>query len=255
MEIYYIIAFFIIGISLGSFYNVVGYRLAREKSIIKPPSHCPMCNHRLKSRELIPVVSYIMQKGKCKNCKEKISPFYPFFEALTGILFVVSYLIFGTSLEFLISLIFVSTLIVVIISDYQTMIIPDEVLIVGGILLLITYLIKDPVNVWIPIVSGIACFLIMWLIKIMGDIMFKKESLGGGDIKLMFIIGMALGIPMGLFSIFVGSFIALPFALFILFTKKENLIPYGPFLSMGALILFFTQIKWEDIYNLLISIS
>jgi len=255
VEIYYIIAFFIIGISLGSFYNVVGYRLAREKSIIKPPSHCPMCNHRLKSRELIPVVSYIMQKGKCKNCKEKISPFYPFFEALTGILFVVSYLIFGTSLEFLISLIFVSTLIVVIISDYQTMIIPDEVLIVGGILLLITYLIKDPVNVWIPIVSGIACFLIMWLIKIMGDIMFKKESLGGGDIKLMFIIGMALGIPMGLFSIFVGSFIALPFALFILFTKKENLIPYGPFLSMGALILFFTQIKWEDIYNLLISIS
>ena len=81
---------FIIGTIFGSFYNVVGFRIPKNESIIFPPSHCPKCNKRLKTLELIPIISFIMQKGKCKNCNQKIGIFYPIFELITGLLFMIS---------------------------------------------------------------------------------------------------------------------------------------------------------------------
>ena len=95
MEILYTIYFFIFGTILGSFYNVVGYRLPRGESLIKPRSHCTNCNHVLTPIELIPILSFLIQGGKCKNCKQKISWFYTIFEFLTGLLFALSYIIFG----------------------------------------------------------------------------------------------------------------------------------------------------------------
>ena len=87
MKIYFTIVFFLLGMILGSFYNVVGYRLCKNESIIKPGSHCPKCNHKLSFLELIPVFSYVFLKGRCKACKEKISLFYPLIEFFTGLLF------------------------------------------------------------------------------------------------------------------------------------------------------------------------
>ena len=136
MQIYYIIVTFIFGTVLGSFYNVVGYRLPKGESLVSPPSHCTNCGHRLTPIELIPILSYLIQGRKCKNCKQKISAFYAIFEFLTGLLFVISYLIFGFSIDFVIAITFISMLLIVIISDYQTMIIPDEVLIFSTILLI-----------------------------------------------------------------------------------------------------------------------
>ena len=95
--------FFALGTIFGSFYNVVAYRLPKGESIIYPSSHCPNCNHQLKPLELIPILSYILQKGKCINCKSKISIFYPISEIICGLLFMICYLSFGFSLELIIN--------------------------------------------------------------------------------------------------------------------------------------------------------
>ena len=252
MEIYYSIVAFIFGTVLGSFYNVVGYRLPRNQSLIKPASHCTNCNHRLGASELVPIFSYVFQGGRCKNCKANISPFYMIFELLTGILFTLSYIVFGPTYNFIIAIIFVSMAVIIIISDYQTMIIPDEVLIVSGILIFICQFLSGGTSLIIQSLSGgIISFSIMLLIKMFGDYLFKKESMGGGDIKLMFIFGMVLGWKMAIASIFLASFIALPVSLILYFRKKENIIPFGPFLCISALILLLAKIDFNTLINLL----
>lgn len=253
MHLYYTIMTFVFGICLGSFYNVAGYRLPREQSLIKPSSHCPNCNHKLGVLELIPIFSYLFLKGKCKNCKTKISPFYPIFELITGLLFMSSYLIFGNSIDFWISITFTSILIVIIISDYQTMIIPDSVLIVGTILLLIELFIKNGTNVYINIIDALISIAIMFILKLLGDFMFKKESMGGGDIKLMGVIGLVLDFKMAIITIFIAAFIALIPAIYTLYKNKTNVIPFGPYLSVSAMIILLTQLNFDKIITFLIN--
>lgn len=252
MEIYYTVVLFLFGIVLGSFYNVVGYRLPKGESIVSPPSHCPNCGHRLGARELIPVFSYLFLGGKCKNCKQGISLFYPIFELTTGLLFSLSYLIFGFSIDLAIALTFVSTLLIIIISDYQTMIIPDEILIVSVVMLSIEIFLKSGWNqLGIALLNGVAAFLIMFLLKKFGDFLFKQESMGGGDIKLMFLFGLVLGYEMTIIAIFIASFIGLPISLIILYKKKDHIIPFGPFLAVGAMILFFLKIDFNSLLSFL----
>lgn len=252
MDIYYTIVSFIFGITLGSFYNVVGYRLPREQSLISPSSHCTSCNHKLGIMDLFPVFSYLFLGAKCRYCKQKISWFYPFFEFMTGLLFSISYVIFGPSIKFFIAITFISMLLIIIISDYQTMIIPDELLIVSGTVLMILIDIdKGIIGLGYSLLEGIIAFTIMFLIKIMGDFLFKKESMGGGDIKLMFIFGLVLGLPMSLFSIVVASFIGLPVSLYILYRKKEHEIPFGPFLAVAAIVIMLTQLNADTLINIL----
>ena len=251
MEILIGIFLFIMGTIFGSFYNVVGYRLPKGESIIFPPSHCTNCNHKLTSLELIPVLSYIFQKGKCKHCHQKISLFYPIFELLTGILFVLCYLSFGLTPQLIIALTFVSLMIIIIVSDYHYLIISDEVLITFGIILFIEMLIINGLNSALySLLNGLLAFITMFLLKKLGDFLFKKESMGGGDVKLLFIFGMVLTYPIAILSIFLGSLIGLPIALIILWKKKNNIIPFGPLLSIGATILLLLQINLETLVNL-----
>lgn len=252
MEIYYAVTFFILGTILGSFYNVVGYRLPKGESIAFPPSHCPNCNHRLGPLELIPIVSFFIQGRKCKKCHQKISWFYPIFEFSCGMLFAVSYLIFGFSFHLLIALTFISMLCIIVLSDYEYMIIPDEVLIFFSFALIIEYLIQDGFFLTMEhILQGVIAFLIMWGLKKFGDFLFKKESMGGGDIKLMFVFGLVLGWPMAVLSIFLGSIIGLPISLIMVSKKSSHEIPFGPFLSAGALILFLSQMNLDTLLKML----
>ena len=225
--------------------------MPKEESLISPPSHCPKCNHRLGASELVPILSYLFQMGKCKNCKSKISMFYPIFEFSTGILFMISYLIFGFSIDFFIAITFISMLLIIIISDYQTMIIPDSVLIVSSILLIIELFIKNGFNVYVNILDGIISFMIMFLLKKFGDFLFKKESMGGGDIKLMAVIGLVLNYKLAIISIFLASIIGLPVSLVILYKNKTNIIPFGPFLSVSAIILLLSRVDFNWIINML----
>lgn len=252
MEVYFTILLFIFGTILGSFYNVVGYRLPRGESIAFPPSHCTKCNHRLSALELIPIFSFLFQKGKCKNCKAKISWFYTIFEFITGVMFAISYLVFGLSMDLVIAITFISMLLIVIISDYQTMIIPDELLIFTGILLIIEIFIKSGLNITLSsLLNGVVMFAIMFIIKLIGDFMFKKESMGGGDIKLMFIYGLVLGWPTSCVSICLASFIGLPISLVLLKKNNNHEIPFGPFLAIAAIILILCKIDINTIINLL----
>lgn len=250
MEVFILIFIFVIGTLLGSFYNVVGYRLPKGQSIVFPPSHCPNCNHRLGVSELIPILSFIFLKGKCKHCRQKISAFYPVFEFLTGLLFVISYIIFGPTKEFLLAITFVSLLIIIVVSDYEFMIIEDSVLIFFSILLFAEiWWVNGLTKALYSLLNGILAFFTMWALKKFGDFLFKKESMGGGDIKLLFIFGMVLSYPIAILSIFLGSLIGLPISLIIMAKKKAHIIPFGPFLALGAIILFFTQIDIQTIVD------
>ena len=252
MDLTFILAFFIVGTIFGSFYNVVGYRIPKGESILYPSSHCPKCNHELKAFELIPILSFIFLGGKCKKCKAKISMFYPLFELLTGIGFMLSYIVFGFSLECVYSIIFISMLIIIIISDYQTMIIPDSVLIFSSLLMIfVKFFMSGIESVGVCLLHALGAFIFMLLLKLFGDFIFKKESMGGGDIKLLAVFGFVLGVPMSIISVFLSAFIALPISLIILKIKKNHEIPFGPFLAISAAIVFFLQIDFNKIIEFL----
>lgn len=241
MEIMYIVFIFIIGCIFGSFFNVVGYRVPNELSIVRPGSFCPKCKHSLSWYELIPIFSFLIQGGKCRSCKAKISIVYPVVEFTTGILFVSSYFIFGFSNEFLIAILVSSFMMIVIVSDINYLIIPDEVTLFFCIFMFIVKLATEGVeSAILAVLSGLFLFGLMYFIMKLGNFIFKKESLGGGDVKLMFFVGLTIGPILGMFSIFLSSLIALPLSLLVFLKDKDNVIPFGPFILIAtfAIILF-----------------
>lgn len=251
MEWYYIISFFIFGLVMGSFVNVVGYRLPKGMSLIKPASHCPECNKRLKVKELIPIISYLIQLGKCSYCKKRISYLYPLIELTSGLLFVVSYISFNLSYELIIALFFSIFILIITVSDIRYLIINDEVLIIAFIFVFLVRIITKT-NIITLLIDAFLPMIIMILIKLFGDTLFKKESLGVGDIKLMPILGLVLGFELALLIIFFGAFIALPIAFLALHIKKTNIIPFGPFLGLAALIVYFLKIDISWVTDLLL---
>ena len=247
---------FIVGLFFGSFYNVVATRLPKNESIIKPGSHCENCKHRLTWYELIPVFSYIFLKGKCKKCKIKLSIQYPLVEILTGLLFMVSYLIFGVSYDTLISIVLVSLVILIFISDIKYYVILDEALIVAGVLLLVLLYLKGGFELLLTnTLYGVCLFIIMLVVKLSGDKVFKKESLGWGDVKLSLIAGMVLGLYLGTVYIFLGAFIALPYSILLCIKKGNGMIPFGPFLGVSLLIVYWNGTAINDFVLKLIGVE
>lgn len=252
MELSICLIIFLFGLVLGSFYNVLGYRLPKKESIIFPASHCPNCHHHLGFKDLFPIISYIFLKGKCRYCKKKISIIYPLIEFLTGTLFVLSYLVFGLSIKFIIALVFSSIVIITIVSDVRYMIIEDSILIIGEILIIILLIIDNGLNASLKMLAnGILTFIVFYLIKLLADFSFKKEAMGGGDVKLMALIGTLIGAPMAIITLCASSFIAFPYAIYIYFSKKENILPLGPFLCIAGLIIFFLGLSFNDIMNIM----
>lgn len=248
MEFSILLLFFIIGTIFGSFYNVVGYRVPKGQSLLYPSSHCTNCNHKLGPLELIPILSFLLLGRKCKNCKSKISWFYPIFEFSSGILFALSYLVFGFSLECLLSIVFISMLLIIIISDYQTMTIPDSILIVfSTIIIIIKYFMVGFDGVGVSLLNGLASFTFMFLLKLFGDFIFKKESMGGGDIKLLAVFGLTIGFPMSMISVFIAAIIGLPISLIILKRKSTHEIPFGPFLAVAAILIVLLKLDFPTI--------
>lgn len=253
MELFYIIMFFILGTVLGSFYNVVGYRLPKGESVLKPKhSYCPICNHKLGRLELIPVISYLIQRGKCRACKEKIALFYPLIEVLTGLLFSVCYYSFGFSYELVVALTLVSLFVIVIVSDIKYLIIPDEVTLISSIVIIITMLISIGLKeTSLHILSGLAMFFTMYMIMLLGNYIFKKESLGGADVKLMFVVGLVVHPLIGFFVIFVASAIALPISLILLQINNEKVIPFGPFIMLSVILFYFLKVDVKTLIDYL----
>ena len=237
---------------IGYFFNVLGYRLPKKESIVFPSSHCPNCRHKLSFFDLFPVLSYLFLKGKCRYCNVKISPIYPLIELLTAILFIISYLVFGFSIEFVIAIVFSSVTIITIVTDIRYMIIEDSVLIVGGIIIAILSIFNIGIfETFLMFINGLLSFILIYIIKLAADFSFKKEAMGGGDVKLMFLIGMMNGFSMTFVTLCMASFIAFPYAIYIYLSKNDNILPLGPFLCLAALIVYFSGITFNDLMNLM----
>lgn len=244
---------FFIGAIMGSFYLVIGTRLPRREDVIKTRSKCDSCGKTLKWYNLIPIFSYVLQGGKCTFCHEKISCEHYWVEFATGLLFLITYIYFPFGYEFLTGLIIVSLLMIIFVSDFKYMIILDSPLIIGSILILVLKIIYlDLTQASISLLSGLALFLVMLFVSWLGKIIFKKDALGGGDIKLAFLIGLILDFKLGLVAIILASFLALPYAVAILMLKKNNEFPFGPFLAGSLFIVFYHYDKFLAFLNYLI---
>ena len=243
MNILYLIIFFIVGLFFGSFFTVVGLRLPKHENFITNRSYCDTCYHELSLLDMIPIVSYFLLGKKCRYCQEKIDGLSTSMEFFTGVLFARSYAVFGFSLELWIALGIVSMLAIVSVSDMSYMIIPDEVLIFfSGYFLILMALRFGVLESLFHILYGLFLFGVMYLIMLLGNFLFKKESLGGGDIKMMFVFGTVLHPLLGLISIFLGSFLALPVSFLLLKKNRLSIIPFGPFLLISFAFLYFTKL-------------
>ena len=252
-DIYVMTLLFVLGLVMGSFYTVVGSRLPRNESIVKPRSHCESCNHILKWYELIPVVSYVIQRGRCSKCHVKLSLMYPLIELFNGFLFSLSYALYGFSYEMIVFLIISSLVILVFVSDFQYMIILDEPLIIASVIILVMKLIVFGFDTFTrSIFSGLIMFLFMMLIKVLGDKAFKRESLGGGDIKLVTFFGFVFAVRLSFVSIVIGSFLAFPYAVFVSLSKKEREVPFGPFLILAFMLVFIFMEPIKELMDLFI---
>ena len=252
MDTLYLIIFFILGTYFGSFFTVIGLRLPKNENFTTSHSHCDSCMHELKLYDMVPILSFLFQRGKCRYCKAKIDPLSTFVEFFTGLLFAVSYYSFGFTWEFAIGLGIVSLLMIVLVSDLTYLIIPDEVLIFFSIYFIVFQILNlGIVGALLKVVSGIFLFSVLYFIMLIGNKVLKKECLGGGDIKMMFVFGLILEPLLGTLSIFLGSFIALPISLILLRNQDEKQIPFGPFLLIALAIIYFTKLTPDAVVNFL----
>lgn len=201
MDIYFIVVSFILGTIFGSFFNVCIYRIPNKQSISNPPSHCYNCNTRLKPLDLVPVLSWTFLGGKCRYCKQKISPRYALVELLTGILFVLVYKVYGLNTITLYYLLLISLLIIITFIDIDHYIIPHGLIIFGSIGVLIFNILGQGVGLKESLLGGLICgggaLILIYLI----ELLVKKEVMGRGDIKLFGMVGLFLGIKYGLLII------------------------------------------------------
>ena len=238
MNTYFTIVSFIMGAVLGSFFNVCIYRIPNKQSIVNPPSHCYNCNNRLKSLDLVPILSWTLLRGKCRYCGQKISPRYALVELLTGILFVLVYRVYGYNTITLYYLLLVSLLLIITFIDLDHYIIPDELIIFGSIF----NIIGKGISIKDSLLGGLICGGGMLALIYLIELIIKKDVMGGGDIKLFGMVGLFLGIKLGLLtillSVYVGAIYGVATIIYSKIKKKEfnSMIPYGPFISVGALI-------------------
>jgi len=234
MEILYAILFFLLGITLTSFFQLIGERLP-EKISITGRSECDICKHNLRWIDIIPVLGYIINFGKCHFCDKKIEIKYLLMELSGGLLFAAAYLYSGFSLNLIVALIMLSVLIVETSSDIKFSTVIDSAWMIGLVFLVIIRIIQN--NFLEYLLSGSILFVTLFAISLLGKAIYKKEALGGGDVKLYFFIGFLITIWNGLLSLFLASVLALIFAVI---KKKRNIyIPLVPFISIAVVITYF----------------
>jgi leader peptidase (prepilin peptidase) / N-methyltransferase len=247
MEVFWYIYIFVTGLVLGSFYNVAGLRLPKGESLVHPRSHCPACGYTLGARELIPVVSFVLQRGRCRKCGTSISPVYPFFELLSGLLFVLSYHTLGFSWELLAALLFVSMLLIITVSDLSEKIIPDKVLLFFVVPLALLRLTAAPLDPWWDaFLGGAAGFALLLIVAVV-----SKGGVGGGDIKLYGVVGLLLGLSGMFLSLFLAAAAGLVFGLIGMKTKgwgRKTEVPFGPFIALGAVTVYFAGETLIELY-------
>jgi len=240
----------IFGAIVGSFLNVCIFRLPKEESIIWPGSHCPHCKKPIKFYDNIPLISYLLLRGKCRQCHGSISLQYSLVEGITAVSSLIVFMEFGPSLTYLFYFSFVAALIVITVIDLYHQIIPDVISLPGiGVGLLASLIIPQITfsNSLLGILLGGGS---LFLIATVYQWLFKREGMGGGDVKLLAMIGAFLGWKAVILTILLGSLIGSITGIIVMVSKGKDFkyaIPFGPFLSLGAVIALFygeNLIRW-----------
>lgn len=229
--------FFLYGITFGSFFNVVGLRVPVKESIVSPPSHCTTCDRRLTVLDLVPVFSYVFLGGKCRGCKQKISAIYPLMELVTGVLFVWAYVALGFQWELAVALLFLSMLVILTVSDLKYMLIPNKVLLPFGVAIFVLRFVSPLTPWWDSLLGAAVGFGVLFLIAVV-----SKGGMGGGDIKLFFVIGLTLGTLHTLLTLFLASLIGAVIGIIFLKRTKQGRktpVPFGPSIAVAAIVAYF----------------
>lgn len=237
MSALFICLFFIYGLLVGSFVNTCIYRLPIGESVVSPPSHCTSCNEKIKAYDLIPVISFIILGGRCRNCKAKISVRYMCIELLTGFLFSICYLHFGATLLGVIYCVTFSTLVAAFFIDLEHQIIPDGINLVIALMGIWALFVNKPY--WFYILGA---FIVSVPILIIAKL---TNGFGGGDIKLFAAAGLLLGTKLICTAAFIAIITAGIFGMFLLLFKKVNgksKMAFGPFIVIGI----FISTLWGD---------
>ncbi|USB33684.1 A24 family peptidase [Paenibacillus sp. YPG26] len=236
MSIFIAIYVTLLGLMLGSFYNVVALRVPAGESIIHPPSRCSSCGTRLRARDLIPVFSYLFSGGRCRNCSAKLSALYPLGEAATGLLFLWVYLRTGLAGESLVGLALVSLGVIVTISDLKYMRIPNKVLLFFAPLLILLRILVPEYSLWSHMLGALAGGGIILLI-----IVISGGGMGMGDAKLLALCGLVIGLPNTLLALFIacvlGTLVGGVLMLAGILQRRQP-IPFGPWLIIGIFVAY-----------------
>lgn len=245
MEALFITFLFVLGTIFGSFFNVVGLRLPKKQTITTDRSHCPNCQSQLSWYELIPIISYFIQAGKCRHCRTNISINYPIVELITGILFAYCYVMIGMNIELVKALLFISMSIIVVITDMRYMIIPNNVLLFFLPLFIIMNVLSPLDPWWSAITGAIIGGAIIFII-----ILLSRGGMGAGDMKLFFVLGLVLGMKSTILALFLASIFGAVIGSVLLLLKiirRKQPVPFGPFIILGALLAYFygeSIIEW-----------
>lgn len=234
------------GLMIGSFLNVCIYRMPRGESIVRPRSHCPGCKKPVAWYDNVPLLSYLALKGKCRNCGDRISPRYFWIELLCGVVWWGLWRYYGFSPLLWPVLVLVSILIAITFTDFETGLIPDKLTFTGaaaGLILSAAFPEVHDKFIWYEgLLESFLGFwaggILLYTIGILGKLAFKKDSMGGGDIKLLAMMGTFLGVKKVIFCVMLSPFFALPFALYMKYVRKSETIPYGPFLALSGFVFY-----------------
>ena len=233
---------FVFGMCVGSFLNVCIHRIPESKSIVYPGSMCPRCGAKIRFYDNIPLLSYVLLRGRCRNCRTSISVRYPLVELLCGTLAVCVWVKYGLSAEAAVVFGFIAVLVIITFIDIDHRIIPDVISLPGIAVFFLAALLIPSVS-WVDSLIGIllgggSLYLVGWLYhQITG-----KVGMGGGDVKLLAMIGAMIGWQGVLFTIFVSSAAGTIVGLTIMLIKRQNMklaVPFGPFLAFGAVAYLF----------------
>jgi len=232
---------FLFGLCIGSFLNVIIYRLPKNESIIFPGSHCPYCNHKITFYDNIPLLSFLILKGKCRYCKKKISFQYPIIEFISGLILLLSFFLYSFTLRFAVTSIFLYLLLPVFVIDLKHQVISDKITISGIVLGFAFSFFLPDIN-WLGSLQGIAVGgITLLLISVVGKWIFKKEAMGMGDVMLFMMVGAFIGWRNVALTLILASILGSVVGLAILAKKKkkDSVIPFGPFISIAAVVAYF----------------
>lgn len=242
MKIFYSIVVFIIGAVIGSFFNVLIYRIPRELSIISPGSFCPYCKKPIRWYENIPLISFVFLGGKCSQCKNPISFQYPLVELLTALLLLWTFNRFFLKIDFFFLSLFFIILIIISGIDFTHQVIPD-IFSIPGIFIGLLYQFLN--NNFLPgLIGALFGGGLILLIRVFGGWIYKKEVMGMGDVYLVGLIGAFVGFPLIISAIFIAALFGSCFGIIYLsitHKSKDNPIPFGPFLSIGGIVVIIMQ--------------